>query len=80
MNTLFLYEDVKEYFSNEEFQEKCVKKVDIKDTGKSAWADRNPRVLSDRRHQVAESEEKLEGFEKHCDGEEKDRKGRKDNL
>ena len=45
-----------------------------------AWADRNARVLSDRRYQVAESEEKLEGFEKHCDGEEKDRKGRKDNL
>ena len=36
MNTLFLYEDVKEYFSNEEFQEKMRENGGYKKTQEKA--------------------------------------------
>ena len=38
------------------------------------------RVLSDGRYPVAEPKEELERPEKHCNGEETNRKSRKDNV
>ena len=43
-----LYEDVQEYFSDEEFPKEIRERGNYKKTGKSTWSDRDKGVLSDR--------------------------------
>ena len=54
-----LYEDVQEYFSDEEFQKEIRERGNYqKKPGKSTWSDRDKGVLSDRGYKVVKSKKR----------------------
>ena len=66
-----MYEDAKEYFKEKKVFERNPRKGCYKRRSrKSPQPDRNKGVLSDRRYRVDGAKERMEGFEKHCYGEE----------
>ena len=71
-----LYEDVQEYFSDEEFQKEIRERGNYKKTGKSTWSDRDKGVLSDRGYKVVKPKKEVERTVQHYNGKENPEKGR----
>lgn len=72
-----LYEDVQEYFSDEEFQKEIRERGNYKNPGKSTWSDRDKGVLSDRGYKVVKPEKELERTVQYSNGEENAEERRK---
>lgn len=72
-----LYEDVQEYFSDEEFQKEIRERGNYKKPRKSTWSDRDKGVLSDRGYKVVKPEKELERTVQYSNGEENAEERRK---